>query len=287
MKLIPEELRRIEAAIKDEDSEEFAKLVTSVAHYTIAFVAIPNTTAQSPWPCGTATLVIVDGSHYFLTAAHVWKKLQEFKQIGVTLVANIDQCFMIQTQHLMATGPRRSSTEQSGPDMVFLKIPVAKLGEIKARKSFYPLEPFVKKPQVDAVCVKFTILLGAPGEAAFLTTPTKLDMTIQGIMANLRPNKFMKGRYDYIDSKEYFGAHGFPKSYGGFSGGGLWHVYVYIDPVTGERKERRHLAGMAFYEFPQKRRYRIIRCHGPRSIDVVKRMLRAEKTKKTPPLTLS
>jgi hypothetical protein len=33
--------------------------------------------------------VIVDGAHYFLTAQHVWTKLQEFKKIGVTLVPNL------------------------------------------------------------------------------------------------------------------------------------------------------------------------------------------------------
>jgi len=34
---------------------------------------------------------------------------------------------------------------------------------------------------------------------------------------------------------------------------------------------------MAFYEFPQKRKYRVIRCHGSRNIGVVKRMLIAWK----------
>lgn len=100
------------------------------------------------------------------------------------------------------------------------------------------------------------------------------------IAADGHPYTFTRGRYDYVDSKEFFGAHGFPKSYGGFSGGGLWHVYVHLDPKTGERTERNCLAGMAFYEFPAKRRYRVIRCHGARSIDVVKRKLRSEIAKK-------
>lgn len=102
---------------------------------------------QAPQPCGTATLVIVEGTHYFLTAAHVWKKLQEFKQIGITLVENIDQCFTVQTQHLVPTEPRKPSAEKDGPDIVFLKIPDVKLGEIKARKSFYSSWPVVKKPR--------------------------------------------------------------------------------------------------------------------------------------------
>jgi hypothetical protein len=277
---VPQALKRIEAEIAHEKSGLFEKLVESVRHYTIAFVRIPNTSAESPSPCGTATLVIVDGEHYFLTAQHVWQEMRKFRHVGITLVPKIDQCFTIPTQLLLATGPRKPAAQENGPDIVFLKIPAAKLGEIKARKSFYPLVPLAKKLQVDVMAIEVRILLGAPGETATLTTPTNLDMTIQGIMADGHPKSFAKGRYDYVDSKELFGAHGFPKSYGGFSGGGLWHVHVYLDRKTGERTERSRLAGMAFYEFPAKRRYRVIRCHGARSIDMVKRSLRAVTAKK-------
>jgi len=284
---VPVVLRRIAADVMNKDSGLFAELVAAVRHYTIAFVSIPDSLSDHPWPCGTATLVTLSGAHYFLTAEHVWKKVQKFKMIGITLVANINQCFTIPTQHLMATGPRKPSTEMDGPDMVFLKIPEAKLGEIKARKSFYQLGPVRKKPQLNVKCIEIAVLLGAPGEAAALTTQTNLDLTIQGIMADQRPRTFTKGRYDYIDSKEYFGAYGFPNSYGGFSGGGLWRVQVYLDPETNERKERNRLVGMAFYEFPPKRKCRIIRCHGPRSIDVVKSMLRTQTAKKSKRIILS
>jgi hypothetical protein len=277
---VPVGLKRFAADVMDRNSGLFEELVASVRHYTIGFVSIPDSPTDRPGPCGTATLVVVDGAHYFLTAEHVWRELQKFNRIGITLVPEIDQCFTILTEYLIPTGPRRPSVEMDGPDIVFLKIPETKLGEIKARKSFYHLGPVVRKPKVDVRCIEVAILLGAPGEAATLTTQTNLDMTIQGIMADESPKRFTKGRYDYLDSKEFFGAHGFPNSYGGYSGGGLWHVQVYPDPKTGHRKERNHLAGMAFYEFPPKRKYRVIRCHGARSIDVVKRMLRAETAKK-------
>ena len=277
---VPVGLKRFAADLMDKNSGVFEELVASVRHYTIGFASIPDSPTDHPGPCGTATLVVVDGAHYFLTAEHVWRELQKFNRIGITLVPEIDQCFTILTQYLIATGPRRPSVEMDGPDIVFLKIPETKLGEIKARKSFYQLEPVVRKPKVDVRCIEVAILLGAPCEAATLTTQTNLDMTIQGIMADESPKTFTKGRYDYLDSKEFFGAHGFPNSYGGFSGGGLWHVQVYLDPKTGQRKERNRLAGMAFSEFPAKRKYRVIRCHGARSIDVVKGMLRAETAKK-------
>lgn len=274
-------LKRLAADIMKKDSGVFEGLVASVRHYTIAFVSIPGSPNDHPWPCGAATLVTINGSHYFLTAEHVWKKLKRFRSVGITLVPEIDQCFTIPTSHLMAVGPRRPAAENQGPDIVLLKIPEAKLGEIKARKSFYPLEPVVQKPRVEVRCIEIAILLGAPGESAKLMSPRNVDMTIQGIMADHKAKKFTTGRYDYIDSKEFFGAHGFPKSYGGFSGGGLWNAHVYLDTKTSERKEQYRLAGMAFYEFPAKRKYRIIRCHGARSIDAVKAMLRAQTAKRS------
>jgi hypothetical protein len=280
--VVPERLKRIAAELANKNSGLFERLVESVRHYTIAFVGLPNTSAESPCACGTATLVIVDGEHYFLTAEHVWRKLQKFLHVGITLAPDIDQRFTIPRQLLFAHGPSKPAAKEDGPDIVFLKIPAAKLGEIKGRKSFYSLgQPVAKRLPAGLKAIEVRILLGAPGEKAKLTTPTNLDLTIQAIMADAHSKRFTKGRYDYIDSKEFFGAHGFPKSYAGFNGGGLWRVFVYLDPKTGEVTERRRLAGMAFYEFPAKRKYRVIRCHGARSIDVVKRTLAAKSTKKT------
>ncbi len=279
-------LKRLAAEIMNKDSGVFEELLASVRHYTIAFVSIPESPNDHPWPSGAATLVTINGSHYFLTAEHVWRALKRFRSVGITLVPEIDQCFTIPTSHLMAIGPRRPAAENQGPDIVLLKIPEAKLGEIKARKSFYPLTPVAQKPRVEERCIEIAMLLGAPGESAKLMTPRNLDMTIHGIMADHKAKKFTKGRYDYIDSREFFGAHGFPTSYGGFSGGGLWHVHVYLDPKTSERKERYCLAGMAFYEFQAKRKYRIIRCHGARSIDVVKAMLSMKATRRSKQIVL-
>jgi hypothetical protein len=273
MKRVPEELKRIRTEILRKDSRLLLEFINSVRHYAVFFVAIPNRQTESPWPSGSATLVAINGEHYFLTARHVWTKLQEFKHVGITLVENTDQRFTIETQHLIPTGPPKPPQEEKGPDIVLLKIPDAKLGEIKARKSFYPLE--VKRGKVTAdVAFEIPILLGAPAESATLPKPKTLDLTLQAILANSTVKKFTKGKYDYMDGNEFFGAHGFPRSYAGFSGGGLWHIYVYLDPRTGERKERIHLAGMAFYEFRQKRKYRVIRYHGIKSISVVRRMLR-------------
>ncbi|MGH9699639.1 MAG: hypothetical protein ACRD52_09285, partial [Candidatus Acidiferrales bacterium] len=193
-------------------------------------------------------------------------------------VPDINHCFEIPTKYLIATGPRKPITRDEGPDIVLLKIPDAKLGEIKARCSFYSLKPVVPKLALKTPCIEIGILLGAPGEAAKSTANSNLDVTIQGVNADPAPKIFTKGPYDYLDSKEIAGNFGFPKSYRGFSGGGLWRLHVYYDPDTRERKFRARLDGMAFHESSLKGGHRFIRCHGRRSIDAVKRMVLTKKT---------
>jgi hypothetical protein len=280
MKRVPEKLKRLRTEILSKDSPLLLEFINSVRHYSVSFIAISNKQSESPSSCGSATLVTVNGGHYFLTARHVWTKLRKSKYAGVTLVENADQRFVIETEHLIPIGPPEPALEEDGPDIVLLKIPDAKLGEIKARKSFYPLG--IKRSGVPVVAIEIPVLLGAPVESATLPKPNTLDVVEQAIIANSTPRKFTKGRFDYMDTNEFFGAHGFPNSYGGFSGGGLWHICVYLDPRTGEPKDRRHLAGMAFYEFAPKRKYRVIRCHGVKSISVVRRMLRPKVKSDSP-----
>ena len=77
---VPVGLKRFAADLMDKNSGVFEELVASVRHYTIGFASIPDSPTDHPGPCGTATLVVVDSAHYFLTAEHVWRKLQKFKR---------------------------------------------------------------------------------------------------------------------------------------------------------------------------------------------------------------
>jgi hypothetical protein len=74
------------------DSGVFEELLASVRHYTIAFVSIPESPNDYPWPSDAGTLVTINGSHYFLTAEHVWRALKKSRSVGITLVPEIDQC---------------------------------------------------------------------------------------------------------------------------------------------------------------------------------------------------
>jgi hypothetical protein len=275
-----ENIERIRADLSNTNSGLFNELATSVGHYTAAFVILPETPTQSPRPCGAGTLIAINNTRYFLTASHVWTELKKSKNIGVT-ISPTNNCFQIPTKDLSATGPPKPAAEDEGPDIVLLEIPTEKLGEIAARKSFYRLEPPWNRPPMDVKCIEVRILMGSPGEAATITaatqhTPKSLDLTIQAIMADSDSETFTKDDYDYIDSREISGAYGFPYSYRGFSGGGLWRVQIYHDPDTGERVSRHGLEGMAFHQSGMQDGHRIIRCHGRRSIDKVKGMLQSK-----------
>ncbi|MFZ0856709.1 MAG: hypothetical protein WAN10_07630, partial [Candidatus Acidiferrales bacterium] len=215
-----ENMERIRADLSGTHSKLFNELATSVRHYTVGFVRLPETPIGSAQPCGTATLVAINSTHYFLTASHVWKELKESENIGVTIVP-INNWFQIPTKRLSATGPPKPAAEDEGPDIVLLEIPAEKFGEIAARKSFHRLEPPWNRPPLKVSCVEVRILMGSPGEAATITpatphTPKSLDLTIQAVMADPDSESFTKDGYDYIDSREISGAHGFPHSYGGF-----------------------------------------------------------------------
>ena len=55
-----------------------------------------------------------------------------------------------------------------------------------------------------------------------------------------------------------------PESFGGMSGGGLWHVVPSESAPTGEFKLE--LEGVAFYQSAPTDGRRVIRCHGRQSI---------------------
>jgi len=52
---VPEELKRLRAEILSKGSGLLLVFINSVRHYAVAFVAIPDTQTESPWPCGSAT----------------------------------------------------------------------------------------------------------------------------------------------------------------------------------------------------------------------------------------
>ena len=75
------------------------------------------------------------------------------------------------------------------------------------------------------------------------------------------------GDYDYIDfDVNYAIDPRIPDTFGGFSGGGLWHVILDYDADGHIHPQEYHLSGVAFYETPTHNALRSLRCHGITSI---------------------
>ena len=69
-------LKRVQAILKGatkEPSEEWQAIIRSVSSSAVVIVAVSQSALGSRIEqAGTGTLVFVEGSHFILTAAHVW-----------------------------------------------------------------------------------------------------------------------------------------------------------------------------------------------------------------------
>ena len=265
----PEE---ISAILEDPKAELWQRTSRCVFDYTVALLTIPTSSVVAPAPAGTGTLVRIANSHYILTAAHVWEeRLQSSRQVGLTLTPDIDHCSPIETSALAPfTLPNPGGLQEWGPDIVLLKIPAFLVGGIEAIKSFYPVDK--DKRQRKLAGVEYRFLAGAPGDFVKIAQlNTQLNVTV--FLADLAPLPYTRGKYDYIDLKENVSLPGYPKTFKGVSGGGLWRVQVFGSADTGEVDWSCFLEGLAFYQLPAEDAHVIVRCHGEQTIQLAIREL--------------
>jgi hypothetical protein len=73
--------------------------------------------------------------------------------------------------------------------------------------------------------------------------------------------------YDYFDLGANLQLPGVPSSFVGVSGGGLWQINLSMAKSgTISWDGKRYFRGVAFWESEKTDGYRMIRCHGPKSI---------------------
>jgi hypothetical protein len=156
--------------------------------------------------------------------------------------------------------------------LVFLRIPEAKLGTIKAHKVFYDL---ASDGKVDLTRNRIVVdmILGAPyGLGEF--TPRHAEIAITGLFVAGIPAYQDREKLDYLDCQLLPLAPDNLKNFGGVSGGGLWEISFYGLP-SGEMERIYRLNGLAFYQLPTRESEpRAIRCHGPKSIQAAIAMLK-------------
>jgi len=78
-----------------------------------------------------------------------------------------------------------------------------------------------------------------------------------------------RDEFDFVRLRVTAGDYGFPKNYGGVSGGGIWLLPITMDPDVGPSSinfDAPFFAGVAFHQSGLTGRIRVITGHGPNSI---------------------
>ena len=246
--------------------EHWNQIARNTQMHTVALFAIsgsPNGDVLTL--AGTGTLVTDGTAHCILTAAHVWHKvLKPADKLGVTLRETLDHRCLIDVDKVVPLGPARpSSWNEWGPDIILLRIPEARVGEIKAFRVFYGLhsvEQFIYRAEHTQ-----TYMLAGTPHALGTFTQNHASVEIMGFWVGL-PFQYVHESWDYFDVKARIPPPSDAVSFGGVSGGGLWKVQIYGDPSSDAIASNAILEGVAFYEFDVVDGSGTIRCHGPESI---------------------
>jgi hypothetical protein len=244
------------------------EIVRSLCSSTTPLFAVFGTSNDAELKlAGSGSFVLVGGTHYILTAAHVWEKVLKFAvKVGIVLTDNIAHSCLIDVAVIVPTilAPKNSHWTEWGCDLALLRIPPELVGGIKAFHFFEYLESPPKPPAVKSC--ECWVVVGTPVE---LGTFTKNFAEVEVTGRFVDPKPLRRGKHDYFDLNLDSASPGLPKSWGGLSGGGLWRVLVYCSPETGKIDWVQRLTGVPFWEFPLKRRYRVIRAHGPKSLKLL------------------
>jgi len=218
--------------------------------------------------------VEIQGSHYILTAAHVWHETRDCDQVGLVLTASPSK-FVIprRTIFVKQLWDSENPEYERGPDLALLQLARPDVSTIAARKSFLNLAQQKTTLAVHPSATEKGLwaVTGMVGEFSSI----QRFPDVKTIEAIARAQAFFstvqqthqRGGYDYFDLGAELKLPGVPSSFGGVSGGGLWEVGLSMAKSgTISWDEKRHFRGVAFWQSGPFDGRRVIRCHGPRSI---------------------
>lgn len=213
------------------------------------------------------------GSHYFLTASHVWHEaLKAADAVVIPLKEGTRKRFAIKPGALAPFGPPRPTAwSEWGPDIILLRVPSEMIGDFAAvGRSFYNLSR--PKQRVIECGVECRFQIGAPAEKGVYTTQmalpevhTMLVLPETGQFFSPDRTELSNPDFDFIDLAIDTSRPDVASNLKGVSGGGLWKVYVYKDS-DGTFRAFKILEGVAFFQTPRGSSTVVLRCHGPQSI---------------------
>ena len=222
---------------------------------------------------GSGTFVRVGGVAGILTARHVWEHVVEgARAVGEIGLLIADSAFTLPVGTLVPTVNVESQSSDLGPDLEFVELPRAKLGEIEARKSFLNLSLNPEERLVDAENERGLLLIAGFPENRMSVRDDVTTRRRSHVFYNLgvivkKEAAEERGGFDYWDLDT--GPSESPKDYRGVSGGGVWKV-IFAKKIGAPARDAfvstYCLCGVAFYQKNMRGNSRSIRAHGPRSI---------------------
>ncbi len=241
-------------------------------NYVVAIYSISPERPERLRPIGSGTLVQVSGTHYILTAAHVWHKARDAEQIGL-VITDRPSSFTMHRDAICVKELWKGKESEWGPDLALLKLGLSDVSTIGARKSFLNLAQqravsAAHPPNTEKGLWALTGMVGQFGEVQTRPEAGTIEFHAQGrgFFSNIRQMHLHEG-YDYLDASVKLNLPDVPSTFGGLSGGGLWEVR--LSRTKGGKISRDgipHFRGVAFWETEESDGRRAIRCHGPGSI---------------------
>ncbi|MGO8762741.1 MAG: hypothetical protein ACLP2P_14170 [Desulfobaccales bacterium] len=251
--------------------DDVSRLIVNYSTVLIKFTT-SSSSQESARLIGSGTFVSISDTFGILTAAHVVDLLKGSYSLGLGLSEH-EHKYVIDSNYLEVIRIAKGQIDSDGPDLGFIVLPHSELGTIKARKSFYNLD--IKRdrmvsnpPQFDngtwAIC-------GVP-DVDTIDVPSGIGYELLRIFCMYCGFGGISGtytvdEYDYCDFKvKYDSSPNIPQSFGGVSGGGLWHIP--LAKLSEEKIEPIEfiLSGVAFYQTERTGLYRSVKCHGRNSI---------------------
>jgi len=260
--------------VKDLPIELIAQISRVLHLYSTALIKITSTPLEGEKASliGSGTLISVDDVYGILTAQHVVDLIDKSCKLGMILIEGVHR-FDVEEEHLLIIEIAKPKAQEYGPDLAFICLPISKVAEMKAYKSFLDLsvdreELLSATPDLhDGVW----FLCGVPDE---WTMPDQSEKGFEKISsfsglcgAGGVTDEYDIEGYDYIDALiEYVDETTLPKSFGGISGGGLWQVILKESSDKKLEPDRYLFYGVPFYQSSIVERKRQIRCHSRNSV---------------------
>ena len=253
-------------------------LIEEIGHhidlYSTALLRL-KTNADDPQEdrfIGSGTFVLVDDQYGVLTAQHVAAELTPPCALGLIIKHELHR-FPIDYDHLTICEIAVPDPISLRPDMAFIGVHHPDVGIIRTTKHFLNISV-----ERDAVLKKMLPLRAAPwfiwGVAAEFSTQEPAERGYPNVVglhstcsATAATRETLEEGHDYIDVEvEYDKGFDIPRSFGGYSGGGIWQVTIKESKDQPPEPIDFLFSGVTIYESAVKEQKRFLRCHGRRSI---------------------